>query len=242
MSTTEEQHGLITEMFSVGAHFGYSRSRRHPSLKSFIFGMNNNVEIFDLEKTSIELEKAEEFVRSIGQTGKQVLFVGTKNEAKKVLEASAISVDMPFVAERWVGGMLTNFSEIKKRVTLLEDLRSKREKGELAMYTKKERLLIDRNIARLERNFAGIVSMKNMPMAMFVIDSKNESIAIKEAKFLSIPIIALAGSDCNLKEIDYPIPGNDSSLSSITFFVRRITQAFSNGVAMKDVVANTPSL
>lgn len=227
----EAQKELITEMFAVGAHFGYSRSRRHPSAKSFIFGIKNGVEILDLEKTSLELENAKEFIKTLAKSGKQILFVGTKNEAKKALEDGAISIDMPYVAERWVGGMLTNFPEIKKRIALLEELRGKREKGELAMYTKKERLLIDRDIARLERNFAGIVSMKSVPAAMFVIDPKKESIAVKEARYLGIPVVALASSDCNLKEIDYPIPGNDSSVSSVLFFVGQIANAFKDARA-----------
>ena len=229
MTKTVENKGLITEMFAAGAHFGYSRSRRHPSTKAFIFGTKNGIEIMDLEKTSIELEKAKEFVKTLAKVGKQILFVGTKSESKKVVEDGAASIDLPFVVERWVGGVLTNFSEIKKRVALLEDLRSKKEKGELAMYTKKERSLIDKDIERLERNFAGIVSMKEMPVAMFVVDPRKEAIAIKEAQYLGIPIIALASSDCNLKEVDFAIPGYDSSVSSVNFFVAQIVAAFKSG-------------
>ncbi|MCK9345115.1 MAG: 30S ribosomal protein S2 [Candidatus Pacebacteria bacterium] len=220
---------LITEMFAAGAHFGYTRSRRHPSVKPFIFGTKNGIEIMDLEKTSVELEKAKEFVKTLAKGGKQILFVGTKSESKKVVEDGAASIDMPFVVERWVGGVLTNFPEIKKRVALLEDLRAKKEKGELAMYTKKERSLIDKDIERLERNFAGVVSMKDVPAALFVIDPRKEAIAIKEAQFLNIPIIALASSDCNLKEVDFAIPGNDSAVSSVSFFVNQITKAFKDG-------------
>ncbi len=226
-----KNEGLITTMFAAGAHFGYSRSRRHPSVKPFIFGVKNGVEILDLEKTSVELENAKEFVKSLAKTGKQILFVGTKNEAKKAIEDGALSIDMPFVGERWVGGVLTNFPEIKKRVALLEDLRAKRENGELAVYTKKERSLIDKDIERLEKNFSGIVSMKEPPVALFIIDPKKESIALKEAQFLGIPVIALANSDCNLKEVEFPIPGNDSSLSSISFFVGQIVEAFKAGRA-----------
>lgn len=229
MTNTVKNKELITEMFTAGAHFGYTRSRRHPSAKPFIFGTKNGIEIMDLEKTSMELEKAKDFVKTLAKGGKQILFVGTKSESKKIVEDGATSIDMPFVAERWVGGVLTNFSEIKKRVALLEDLRSKKEKGELSMYTKKERSLIDKDIERLERNFAGIVSMKAVPAAMFVIDPRKESIAIKEAQYLGIPIIALASSDCNLKELDFPIPGNDSSVASVTFFVSQIAQAFKEG-------------
>ena len=229
MTTTVSNEGLITEMFAAGAHFGYSRSRRHPSVKPFIFGIKNGVEILDLEKTSVELENAKKFIRTLALGGKQILFVGTKNEGKKAIEDGALSIDMPFVVERWVGGNLTNFPEIKKRIARLEDLRVKREKGELAMYTKKERLLIDKDIERLERNFSGIVSMRELPAALFILDPRKESIAVKEAQFLGIPIVALANSDCNLKEVDFSIPGNDSSVSSITFFVGQITQAFKDG-------------
>lgn len=233
MTKTAENKGLITEMFAAGAHFGYSRSRRHPSVKPFIFGVKNGIEIMDLEKTSVELEKAKEFIKTLAKGGKQILFVGTKNEVKKILEDGATSIDMPFVAERWVGGVLTNFPEIKKRVALLEELRDKKEKGELAIYTKKERSLIDKDIERLERNFSGIVSMKAAPAAMFVIDPRKEAIAVKEAQYLGIPIVALASSDCNIKEIDFAIPGNDSAVSSVSFFVGQIIQAFKDGREVK---------
>ena len=218
-------------MFAAGAHFGYSRSRRHASVKPFIFGVKNGMEILDLEKTSVELEKAKEFIKTLAKGGKQILFVGTKNEAKQAVENGAVSIDMPFVTERWVGGVLTNFPEIKKRVARLEDFRNKREKGELLMYTKKERLLIDKDIERLERNFSGLVSMKDLPVAVFIVDPRKESIAVKEAQYLGIPVVALAGSDCNLKELDFAIPGNDSSVTSINFFVSQITQAFKDGRA-----------
>jgi small subunit ribosomal protein S2 len=234
MDIKSKNEGLITDMFAAGAHFGYSRSRRHPSVNQFIFGAKGGVEILDLEKTSAELERAKDFVKTLAKGGKQLLFVGTKNEGKKAVEDGALSVDMPFVAERWVGGILTNFSEIKRRIALLEDLRAKREKGELSMYTKKERLLIDKDIERLERNFAGLVSMKDMPAALFVIDPKKEIIAVKEAQFLGIPVVALANSDCNLREIELPIPGNDSSVSSISFFIGQITQAFKDGRESKE--------
>lgn len=229
-NTKEQEHTLfITEMFSRGAHFGYSRSRRHPSVRPFIFGTKNGVEILDLEKTHIALNTAKEFVKTFAKGGKQILFVGTKNEAKKAIVEAASALDMPFVADRWVGGMLTNFSEIKKRIALLESLLLKREKGELAMYTKKERLLIDKDIERLERNFSGIVPMRELPSALFIVDPKKESIALKEAQYLGIPIVALANSDCNLREVDFAIPGNDAAVSSIAFFVAQIVGAFKEG-------------
>ena len=138
---------------------------------------------------------------------------------------------MPFVDGRWIGGTLTNFAQIRKRVEKLEKLTSEKEKGELAKYTKKERLLIDREIANLERFFSGIVSMKELPKALFVVDPKKEKTAVKEALDMNIPVVALAGSDCNIRELTYPIVGNDSSQTSIQFFVNEITKTYSESKA-----------
>lgn len=222
--------GQIDLMFKAGAHFAYSRSRRHPSAKPFIFGTKNRVEIFDLEKTQDALESAKEFIRQIASTGKQVLFVGGKSEAREIVKNTAQTLGMPYVAGRWIGGTFTNFSEIRKRIEKMETLNSQKEKGELSKYTKKERLLIDREISNLEHYFSGLVSMKELPKAIFVIDQKRENIAVDEAKKSGIPVVSLSGSDCDLTEVAYPIPGNDSSLSSITFFVNEIAAAFKDGV------------
>lgn len=222
-----ENNTTIQNMFKAGAHFAFSRTRRHPTVSSYIFGIKNNVEIFDLEKTATSLQKAKTFVESLAKDAKTILFVGGKSEARSTLKSAALSVNMPFVDGRWIGGTLTNFANIRKRVEKMEKLISEREKGELAKYTKKERLLIDREIANLERSFSGIVSMKNPPNAVFVIDPKKEKTAVKEAQDMGIPVIALAGSDCNIKDIDYPIIGNDASQRSIQFFVNEIVKAYS---------------
>ncbi len=219
----------IDAMFIAGAHFAFSRSRRHPTIAPYIFGVKNKVEIFDLEKTSELLTRAKDFVKTLGIDGKTILFVGGKSEARNAVKIGAQSLGMPFVDGRWIGGTLTNFVQIRKRVEKMEKLMSEREKGELAKYTKKERLLIDREIANLERFFSGIVSMKDLPKALFVVDPRNEKNAVKEAQDLGIPVIALAGSDCNLKEVTHPIVGNDSSQTSIQFFVQEITKAYSEG-------------
>lgn len=195
-------------------------------MKSIIFGTKNKVEIIDLEKTDEYLERALEFVSSLASEGKQILFVGSKNEAREAIKTGADTIDMPYVFNRWIGGTITNFSEIKKRIARLEELTAKREKGELGMYTKKERLLIDREIGGLERHFGGLIPMKRKPAAIFVVDSKHEKIAVKEAKCSGIPIISLSGSDCNIKDIEYPIPANDASRSSITFFVNKIVDSY----------------
>ncbi len=226
MKETNTNNAAIESMFKSGAHFGFSRSRRHPTATPYIFGVKNKVEIFDLELTHAMLEKAKEAVRAVAKEGKQILFVGGKNEAQEAIRTAAMTLGMPYVAGRWIGGTFTNFSEIRKRIEKFETLTSQREKGELGKYTKKERLLIDREIANLDRFFSGLVTLKDKPAMMFVIDPKREKIAVKEAAEVKVPVIALAGSDCNLDDVRYPIPGNDASLTSIKFFVNEIVKAY----------------
>ncbi len=216
----------IDSMFKAGAHFAFSRTRRHPSVTPYIFGAKNKVDIFDLEKTEALLEKAKAFMASLAKEGKSVLIVGGKSEARAAVKTGALSINMPYVDGRWIGGTLTNFVQIRKRVEKMEKLMSEKEKGELAKYTKKERLLIDREIANLERFFSGIVSMKDLPKALFVIDPKKEKNAVKEAEDMGIPVIALAGSDCDIKKIDHPVIGNDSSRTSVQFFVQEIVKSY----------------
>jgi small subunit ribosomal protein S2 len=216
----------VDELFKAGAHFGFSKSRRHPSTAPFIFGSKNRVDIFDLEKTDEALEKAAEFVKSLSETNSKILFVGGKNEAQNIVRDGAIKVDLPYVAGRWIGGTLTNFSEIRKRVETMLNLLSQKEKGELSKYTKKERLLIDRKIEKLQKMFWGIKDMTALPKALFIIDPRYESTALNEAKALNIPVIALAGSDNDFSKVDYVIPGNDSNIASIKYFVNKIVEAY----------------
>ena len=223
----------IDEMFKAGAHFGYSKTRRHASVAPYIFGVKNRVEIIDLEKTDESLEKALVFMANLAREGKQVLFVGGKNEARAALKIAAESIGMPFVDGRWIGGTLTNFPEIKKRLLKLEDLVKQKEKGELSKYTKKERLMIDREIANLERFFSGISSMKDLPKAMVVVDAKKEIIAVTEAQKMNVPVIALCGTDCDITNINYPIVANDASVASITFFVNEIAKAYQKAKVLK---------
>jgi len=223
----------IEEMFKAGAHFGYSKTRRHSSVSPFIFGVKNRVEIIDLEKTDSLLTEALEFIANFARDNKQILFIGGKNEAREALKIAAESVDMPYVDGRWIGGTLTNFPEIKKRLLKLEDLVQQKEKGELSKYTKKERLMIDREIDKLNRFFAGILPMKDLPKAIVVVDSKKENIAVGEAIKMKIPVIALCGTDCDISEINYPIVCNDSSVSSIAFFVSEIAKAYQKAKVSK---------
>ena len=229
MSTETKQNPLIERMFAAGAHYGFTKARRHPSTKDFIFGVKNRVEIFDLEKTSASLEDAKRFVRELASRRKQLLFVSSKHEARAALVQGAESINQPYVAGRWVGGTLTNYGNIRKRVATYEDLKQQREKGELGKYTKREKLLIDREIANLEDKFGGIVEMRDFPGALFVIDPKKEHIAVTEAHKKGIPVIALANSDCNLREVTKAIPGNDVSTTSVKFFIDEIVSAYREG-------------
>lgn len=229
-TNTETGSGsVIDALFSVGAHFGFVKARRHPSAKPYIFGAKNNIEIFDLEKTSLELTKALGFVETKGKEGALGLIVGGKSEAREAVEKTGLELDMPFVNGRWIGGTITNFPEIKKRILRLEELTTQREKGELAKYTKKERLLIDREIAKLQIFFGGLSNLKATPKFLIVIDPKKEYIAVAEAKKMNIPVVALAGSDNNLHDVDFAIPGNDASRQSIAYVLKEVVKAYRKG-------------
>lgn len=224
-----EGKGAFDAFFEVGAHYGYSRTRRHPSMKSLIFGAKNNVEIIDVEKMETYLEQALLAVRGLAAGGKKMLFVGTKNEAREIIKNVAESLSMPYVTERWIGGTFTNFDEVKKRIARLKELREKRISKELEKYTKKERLLMEREEDRLMKLFGGIENMDRLPDAVFIVDTKREDSAVREAERMRIPVIALMSSDCDLKSSDFPIPANDSAVSSIGFFTEKVAEAYRSG-------------
>ena len=217
---------LVDELFKAGAHFGYSKTRRHPSMKPYIFGSKNRTDIIDLDRTVGMFAGAIAFVEQLSREGKQIIFVGNKKEAQKAAIDAANKLDMPYVANRWIGGTITNFTEIRKRIARLEDLLNKKETGGLDIYTKKERNVLDFEIEKLTKRYAGIVKLKRLPAAIFVIDSDKEEIAVLEAKKAHIPVISISGSDCDISNIDYPIPANDSATQSIEFFLNKIVEAY----------------
>lgn len=221
---------LIENMFDAGVHYGYSHSRRHPSFASLIFGTKNGSDVIDLEKTSIYLTKATDFIRESAVNNKTILFVGTKPEIRKIMEVAALSLPVPYMTNRWIGGLITNFSEMKKRVKKLEEWNLKKEKNELDVYTKKERMIIDDEITDLTRNFGGIVSMARIPDVMFIIDPRHEETAVLEARKKNIPIVAIIGTDSDITKIDYPIPANDATIRSVSFFVNKVVEAYKEGV------------
>ncbi|MEK7579485.1 MAG: 30S ribosomal protein S2 [Patescibacteria group bacterium] len=230
-ATTPSKNTLknIDDLFAAGLHYGYAKARRHPSARQFIFGAKSGVEVFDLEKTAEQLERAKAFVEGIATAGKQVVLVASKLEARQAIKNAGEALGLPYVAGRWVGGTLSNFAIIRKRIDRLEKLIEDREKGTLVKYTKKERLMIDREIKRLEETFGGLRPLKSLPAALVVVDPKHEKNAVAEATTLRIPIVALANSDCDMTTVLCPVPGNDSNRASVALFVTSIADAYKAG-------------
>ena len=213
---------LVQEMYEAGAHVGYSKSRRHPSTTDFIFQSRQKKDIINLEDTAKQLTETLKFIAQIKTEGKQILFVGTKPEAKRVVREQAEFIDMPFVTERWLGGTLTNAKELRGRADRLIDLQQRSEAGELVYQTKKEKLMLEREMERLERKFGGVKNMKKAPAALFVIDPKKEYIAVNEARQMNIPVVAISNTDCDVSILTHPIVANDTNLSAITFMTQKI--------------------
>ena len=226
-----DTENLIEKMFKAGTHYGYSKTRRHPSVSKYIYGTKHKADIIDLEKTSVALENAAEFLKSLGAANGVILFVGTKPEAKNIIKNAAVSLNMPYVNERWIGGTLSNFAEIKKRITELENYHRESAEGGLDKYTKKERVVLAKKMEKLSKYYSGLIGLKKAPDALFMIDAKAEHIAATEAKNADIPLVAVVNSDSNIKDIDYPILGNDSGIPSIKLFAGAIAQAYKMGQA-----------
>lgn len=221
---------LIEKMFQAGAHYGYSKTRRHPTATPFIYATKNKGDIINLEKTRAQLDRAMEFVTELGTKGKTILFVGTKPEAKNAVKNAAEQVSMPYVTERWIGGTLSNFTEIKKRIAELENYHKDSASGALEKYTKKERVVIAKKMEKLARYYTGLLGLKKAPDALYIVDTRAEHIAATEAHKAGIPVIALVNSDTNLKNIDYPLMANDASIPSIKFFTQTITETYKKHV------------
>jgi small subunit ribosomal protein S2 len=206
---------LIKQLLEAGVHFGHKTSRWNPKMKKFIFGERSNIYIIDLEKTVDCLNKARDFILDITSKGEFVLFVGTKKQAQEAILKEALRAGMYYVTERWPGGLLTNFATVKKSINRLKEIEKMKEDGTFQKLTKKEVAQLEKELAKLKKNFAGIVSMERMPRAMFVVDTKKEETAVKEANRLSIPVIGLIDTNSNPDPVAYPIPGNDDAAKSI---------------------------
>jgi small subunit ribosomal protein S2 len=217
---------LIKQLLEAGVHFGHRTSRWNPKMKKFIFGQRSSIYIIDLEKTEECLNQARDFLLDITSKGETVLFVGTKKQAQEVIFQEANRCGMYYVTERWPGGMLTNFSTIKKSINRLKEIEAMKEDGTYEKLTKKEVSLLEKELAKLKKNFAGIVPMERMPKAMFIVDTKKEETAVREARKLNIAVIGLIDTNADPDLVDYPIAGNDDATKSI----RAITSFIADSV------------
>lgn len=216
---TEQKNDLMTSMLKAGVHFGHSKTKWHPKMAPYIFGVRNNIHIIDLEKTIEKLNEALAFMTDIVKKDGKILFVGNKKQAVKIVEEAAKKCGMPYVTNRWIGGTFTNFKEIFGRVNHLLDLENRKATSDLKKYTKKEQLDFDKEIEKLNKLFSGIKGMKKMPEAIFVVDAKEEKLAVAEAKKMNIPVVALCDTNFNPNEVEYAIPANDDAVSSIAIMV-----------------------
>lgn len=221
---------LIKKLGEAGAQFGYSTMRRHPSVKPFLYTVKSGKDIIDLEKTATQVDAAADFLVKIIADKKQFLTIGTKPEARAQVTSAGMKMVLPYAAERFIGGTLTNFGEIKKRVEKLADLIAKKEAGEFSVYTKKEQVLIDRDIARMTKNFGGMSVIGGLPAAILLVDSNHEAIAHAEAKYMRLPVVAICNTDCNIKGINFPIVMNEASAESIQIVLDYIGAKIENGI------------
>jgi len=215
----------MKSLLESGVHFGHQTKRWNPKMARFIFSERNGIHIIDLQKTSACIVEAYEAVRTQVKQGKTILFVGTKKQAQQTIESEAKRCGMPYINNRWLGGMLTNFTTIKKSINRLKKLEKEEVDGTFESYTKKEIALHLKEKAKLEKNLGGIKEMKELPGAIFIIDTKKEAIAVAEAKRLGIPVIAVVDTNCDPTHIDFPIPGNDDAIRAISLFVEIIANA-----------------
>ena len=219
----------MRQMIEAGAHFGHQTRRWNPKMKRFIFGERNGIYIIDLDQTLSRVETAYNFVRDMAADGGTILFVGTKKQAQDPVREAADRCNMPYVNERWLGGMLTNFGTISKRVGKMLELERQKEIGEFEVMIKKEALLLDRELTKLQRNLGGLRSMTKAPDAIFVLDTKKEHIAVTEANKLGIPVVAVVDTNVDPDSIQYPIPGNDDAIRANSLFANVIAEAVLEG-------------
>ena len=215
----------MKQLLEAGVHFGHQTRRWDPKMAEYIFQARNGIHIIDLQKTSRKIDEAYSFVREQVEEGKTVLFVGTKKQAQECMKEAAISCGMFYIDQRWLGGMLTNFQTIRTRVERLKKLEAMEQDGTFEVLPKKEVILLKKEMAKLETNLGGIKDMNELPGVMFIVDSKKEEIAIKEAKKLNIPVVGLVDTNCSPENIDYVIPGNDDAIRSVKLIAQVIANA-----------------
>ena len=219
----------MKQLLEAGVHFGHQTRRWNPKMKEYIFTERNGIYIIDLQKTVKKVEEAYNFIREVSQAGRDVLFVGTKKQAQDAIKEEAERVGMYYVNNRWLGGMLTNFKTIKKRIERLEQLHKMEEDGTFDLLPKKEVIKLKGEIEKLEKFLGGIKDMKGVPGAMFVVDPRKERIAIAEAKRLHIPVVAIVDTNCDPDEVDYVIPGNDDAIRAVKLIAGAMADAILEG-------------
>jgi small subunit ribosomal protein S2 len=220
---------MIRELLENGVHFGHQTNKWNPKMGKFIFGEKSGIYIIDLEKTEKALKEAIDFLYDTAVSGKKVLFVGTKKQAKQIIKDQALRCDMYYVDERWLGGTLTNFTTVRKSVNRLKYLEEQRETEDYQLFTKKEKAHLDKEQQKLIRNLGGIREMTVVPDALVIVDAEAEGIAVREAYKMKVPIVALIDTNCDPDKIDYPIPGNDDAIRSIQYVVTKLADAVEKG-------------
>jgi len=219
----------MKQLLEAGVHFGHQTRRWNPKMAEYIFTERNGIYIIDLQKTVKKIEEAYDFVRSVAADGGEILFVGTKKQAQETIKEEAIRVGMHYVDARWLGGMLTNFKTIKKRIERLSQLHKMEEDGTFDLLPKKEVIGLKGEMEKLEKYLGGIKEMKKAPAAIFIVDPRKERIAIAEAKKLNIPIVAIVDTNCDPEDVDYVIPGNDDAIRAVKLVVSTIANAVIEG-------------
>ena len=219
----------MKQLLEAGVHFGHQTRRWDPKMAEYIFQARNGIHIIDLQKTSKKIDEAYEFIKEQAEEGKTVLFVGTKKQAQECVKEAALKCGMYYVDQRWLGGMLTNFDTIQKRIQRLKDLEAMEQDGTFEVLPKKEVILLKKEMEKLERNLGGIKEMDKLPGVIFLVDPKKERIAILEAKKLNIPVIGLVDTNCNPEELDYPIPGNDDAIRAVKLIADVMANAVIEG-------------
>ena len=219
----------MRELLEAGVHFGHQTRRWNPKMKRFIFTERGGIYIIDLQQTLELVQEAHDFARSIADRGGSILFVGTKKQSQDAIESEAKRVGMPYVNHRWLGGLLTNWRTISDRIDRLHDLRRLREEGQLDLLPAKERITMLAELEKLEANLGGVADMKRQPDAVFIVDLRKEQLAVREARRLRLPIIALVDTNCDPDEADYVIPGNDDAIRSCSLIIRAIAEGIAAG-------------
>src|SRR5437868_10187775 len=219
----------MRELLQAGVHFGHQTRRWNPKMRRFIFAERGGIYIIDLTQTSERLDEAQQFLRNVAERGGTVLFVGTKKQAQDSVEEEAKRVDMPYVNHRWLGGLLTNWRTIGERIERLHELRRLRDEGQLELLPPKERISMQGELEKLESNLGGVADMRKQPDAIFIVDLRKEQLAVKEARRLGMPIIALVDTNCDPDEADYVVPGNDDAIRACDLIVRAIADGLAAG-------------